>query len=140
MNKISIERMEDEARARIAAVDGRGHALGCADAHATTRGGTPHMPRMADDGGGAATTDTYGMHATDTTHEQHAAPPKPTPPTQRHQDNDAAAIGTGTHQRVHFGDSRLDDGRGQPAGGETAAALHDSAQAANELQHQQAIT
>ena len=141
MNRITIEQMEEEAResaARTTAIGGGDGALEHPAARTTIRGGAPHMPRMTAGGGGTATDDAYGMHTAGTMHDQNTTQPQP--PTQRHKDGGTTTIDTGLQQRVHFEDSQPDDDHGQPPGGETAAALHDSAKAAYGFQQQQAGT
>ena len=146
MNQIGIQQqMEEEANARTAAVDGGAHTIGHTDAndtHTTIRGGTPRMPHMMADGGGAAT---YGTHGTDAANTQgmittRTSPPQP-PLTQGHQGDGTATTGTGTQQRVHFDELQFGDDDGQPPGGETMATLYASATAATRnLQLRQADT
>ena len=85
---------------------------------------------MTADGGGAATYDTQGTDATNTEHDEYAAPPKQPPQTQGHQGDGTTTAGAETRQRVHFDDIQFDDDPRQPPGGETMATLYASATAA----------
>ena len=146
MNQIGIQQqMEEEANARTAAEGGGAHIIGHTDAndtHTTIRGGTPRMPHMMADGGGAAT---YGTHGTDAANTQgmittRTSPPQP-PLTQGHQGDGTATTGTGTQQRVHFDELQFGDDDDQPPGGETMTTLYASATAATRnLQLRQADT
>ena len=146
MNQIGIQQqMEEEANTRTTTIGGGAHTIGHADAddtRTTIRGGTPRMPHMTADGGGAAT---YGTLGTDAANAKgmtttRTSPPQP-PLTQGHHGDGTATTGTGTQQRVHFDELNFGDDDDQPPGGETMATLYASATAATRnLQQRQADT
>ena len=146
MNQIGIQQqMEEEANTRTTTIGGGAHTIGHADAddtRTTIRGGTPRMPHMTADGGGAAA---YGTLETDAANAKgmtttRTSPPQP-PLTQGHHGDGTATTGTGTQQRVHFDELNFGDDDDQSPGGETMATLYASATAATRnLQQRQADT